>query len=72
MPFTQLKLNAALLKAIKELGWARPTAIQAEAIPPAMEGRDVMACAQTGSGKTAAFLLPIINRLIERPRTSAR
>jgi ATP-dependent RNA helicase RhlE len=72
VPFTQLKLNPALLKAIKELGWARPTAIQAEAIPPAMEGRDVMACAQTGSGKTAAFLLPIINRLIDRPRRTTK
>jgi ATP-dependent RNA helicase RhlE len=72
VPFTQLKLNAALLTAIKELGWARPTAIQAEAIPPAMEGRDVMACAQTGSGKTAAFLLPIINRLIDRPRRTTK
>jgi ATP-dependent RNA helicase RhlE len=72
VPFTQLKLNPALLKAIKELGWARPTAIQAAAILPAMEGRDVMACAQTGSGKTAAFLLPIINRLIDRPRRTTK
>src|ERR671910_3877729 len=72
MPFTQLKLNPALVKAIKELGWARPTAIQAEAIPPAMDGRDVIACAQTGSGKTAAFLLPIINRLIDRPRRTTK
>src|SRR5918995_3452196 len=72
MPFTHLKLNPALLKSIKELGWARPTAIQAEAIPPAMDGRDVIACAQTGSGKTAAFLLPIINRLIDRPRRTTK
>src|SRR5687768_9206454 len=68
MPFTQLKLNPALVKAIKELGFVRPTPIQSEAIPPALEGKDVIACAQTGSGKTAAFLLPIINRLIDRPR----
>src|SRR5438874_10882208 len=72
MPFTQLKLNPALVKAIKELGFVRPTPIQAEAIPPAVEGRDVIACAQTGSGKTAAFLLPIINRLIERPRRTTK
>ncbi len=72
MPFTHLKLHPSLLKAIKELGWARPTAIQAEAIPPAMEGRDVIACAVTGSGKTAAFLLPIVNRLIDRPRRTTR
>jgi ATP-dependent RNA helicase RhlE len=72
MPFTQLKLNPALVKAIKELGFVRPTPIQAEAIPPAIEGRDVLACAQTGSGKTAAFLLPIINRLIDRPRRTTK
>jgi ATP-dependent RNA helicase RhlE len=72
MPFTHLKLQPSLLKAVKELGWARPTAIQAEAIPPAMEGRDVIACAVTGSGKTAAFLLPIVNRLIDRPRRTTR
>src|SRR2546422_6188343 len=72
MPFTQLKLNPALVKAIKELGFVRPTPIQAEAIPPAVEGRDVIACAQTGSGKTAAFLLPIINSLIERPRRTTK
>ena len=72
MPFTQLELNPAILKAIKELGFVRPTAIQAEAVPPARNGRDVIACAQTGSGKTAAFLLPIINRLIDRPRRTTK
>src|SRR2546423_12188645 len=72
MPFTQLKLNPALVKAIKDLGFVRPTPIQAEAVPPALEGRDLIACAQTGSGKTAAFLLPIINRLIDRPRRTTR
>jgi ATP-dependent RNA helicase RhlE len=72
MPFTHLKLHPSLLKAIRELGWARPTAIQAEAIPPAVQGRDVIACAQTGSGKTAAFLLPIVNRLIDRPRRTTK
>jgi ATP-dependent RNA helicase RhlE len=72
VPFTQLKLNTALTKAIKELGFVRPTPIQAEAIPPALKGRDVIACAQTGSGKTAAFLLPVINRLVERPRRTTR
>ena len=72
MPFSSLKLHPALLKAIRELGFARPTPIQAEAIPPAMAGRDVLACAQTGSGKTAAFLLPIIHQLIDRPRRTTR
>jgi ATP-dependent RNA helicase RhlE len=68
VPFTRFKLHPSLVKAVKELGFIRPTPIQADAIPPGMEGRDVLACAQTGSGKTAAFLLPIINRLIDRPR----
>jgi ATP-dependent RNA helicase RhlE len=72
VPFTQLKLHPALIKAIKELGFARPTPIQAEAIPPALDGRDLIGCAQTGSGKTAAFLLPIIHRLIDKPRRSTR
>jgi ATP-dependent RNA helicase RhlE len=66
--FTHLSLDPSLLKAVKELGFVRPTPIQAESIPPAAEGRDLIACAQTGSGKTAAFLLPIIHRLLGRPR----
>jgi ATP-dependent RNA helicase RhlE len=70
--FTQLKLHPALLKGIKELGFVRPTPIQAEAIPPALEKRDLIACAQTGSGKTAAFLLPILNQIIEKPRRTTR
>ena len=72
MPFNSLKLHTSLLRAIKELGFARPTPIQAEAIPPGLSGRDVLACAATGSGKTAAFLLPIIQRLIDRPRGKTR
>ena len=60
MPFTALKLHPNLLRGLKELGFARPTPIQADAIPPGLEGRDVLACAMTGSGKTAAFLLPIL------------
>ena len=72
MPFTALKLHPALLKGIKELGFVRPTPIQADAIPPGMEGRDVLACAQTGSGKTAAFLLPILHKLIDKPRGTTR
>src|SRR5688572_32512645 len=72
MPFSSLKLHPALLSAIREIGFVRPTPIQAEAIPPALAGRDVLACAQTGSGKTAAFLLPILHHLIDRPRRTTR
>jgi len=72
VPFTSFKLHPSLLKGVKELGFLRPTPIQADAIPPAMAGRDVLACAMTGSGKTAAFLLPILHRLIDRPRGTTR
>src|SRR5688500_7076440 len=72
VPFTSLKLHPNLLKGIKELGFVRPTPIQADAVPPALAGRDVLACAMTGSGKTAAFLLPIVHRLIDKPRGTTR
>ena len=61
--FQNLKLIAPLMKAISKLGYERPTPIQAQAIPPLLEGRDVLGCAQTGTGKTAAFSLPILQHL---------
>ena len=72
MPFTNLHVHPDLLKGIRELGFTRPTPIQAEAVPPAMDGRDLLACAQTGSGKTAAFLLPILHRLMEQAARARR
>ena len=72
MPFASLKLHPSLQKGVKELGFAKPTPIQTEAIPPALEGRDLLACAMTGSGKTAAFLLPIMHRLMDQPRRTTR
>ena len=72
MPFNQFGLDPALVKGIKELGFVRPTPIQNEAIRPGVEGRDIIACAQTGSGKTAAFLLPIVNKLLHKPRRTTR
>ena len=52
-----------LLEAVRDMGFTRPTPIQAEAIPVVLAGRDLIACASTGTGKTAAFLLPILQRL---------
>ena len=72
MSFADLKLHPTLLAAVKELGFTRPTPIQADAIPPALAGRDLLACASTGSGKTAAFVLPILQRLLDRPRGRTR
>jgi ATP-dependent RNA helicase RhlE len=61
--FDTLGLADALLRAVHDQGYETPTPIQARAIPPALEGRDVLGCAQTGTGKTAAFVLPILQRL---------
>ncbi|NTV11383.1 MAG: DEAD/DEAH box helicase, partial [Zoogloea sp.] len=58
MSFENLKLDEKLLRAIEACHYKTPTAIQREAIPVALEGRDLMASAQTGTGKTAAFVLP--------------
>jgi ATP-dependent RNA helicase RhlE len=72
LSFTSLNLHPSLLRGIKDLGFVRPTGIQAEAIPAAISGRDVIACAQTGSGKTAAFLLPIVQGLLDGKRGKTR
>ncbi len=64
MSFETLGLAAGLLRAVGEQGYTEPTPIQSQAIPPVLQGRDVMACAQTGTGKTAAFTLPLLQRLM--------
>ena len=66
--FSELELDESLLEALQDKGFTRPTAIQAEAIPPALEGRDVLGSAPTGTGKTAAYLLPVLQHLIDFPR----
>ena len=70
--FTDLKLNPALLKALEGEGYTTPTPIQTQAIPFVMEGRDLLGIAQTGTGKTAAFALPIMHRLAANPRPALR
>jgi ATP-dependent RNA helicase RhlE len=72
MSFTQFALHPSLLRAVGEAGYTQPTAIQQEAIPPALEGRDVLGCAMTGSGKTAAFVLPLLEHLFKRSRGTTR
>lgn len=66
--FSELELDDSLLDALQEKGFTRPTAIQAAAIPPALEGRDVLGSAPTGTGKTAAYLLPALQHLLDFPR----
>ena len=68
MKFTELNLPTPILRALSEQGYETPTPIQAGAIPPALEGRDVLGCARTGTGKTCAFATPILTRLNQNPR----
>jgi ATP-dependent RNA helicase RhlE len=70
--FSEFGLHPDLLRGVESLGFTQPTPIQIDAIPPALEGRDVLACAMTGSGKTAAFVLPILHRLMAKPRGTTR
>ena len=63
MQFSELNLNESLLRAVADVGFKRPTPIQSAAIPAVLTGRDIIGCARTGTGKTAAFVLPLIQRL---------
>ena len=65
MNFKDLKLIAPILRALENQNYTEPTPIQAQAIPPVLAGRDVVGCAQTGTGKTAAFAIPILQKLNE-------
>ncbi|KAL3800196.1 hypothetical protein HJC23_001117 [Cyclotella cryptica] len=67
-PFSALNLHPSLLSSIASLKWSSATQIQASAIPPALEGRDVIGLAETGSGKTGAFAIPILNYLLDKPQ----
>ena len=72
MTFSDFSLAQELQASVRLTGFDQPTPIQREAIPPALEGRDILASAETGSGKTAAFLLPIMNRLLTMQRGATR
>ncbi|MDY6983733.1 MAG: DEAD/DEAH box helicase, partial [Pseudomonadota bacterium] len=66
--FSDLALHERLLKALDALNLTQPTPVQQQFIPPALTGRDVQASAETGSGKTAAYLLPILHRMLLNPQ----
>ena len=72
MSFSDLGLNAGLLSAIADQGYSTPTAIQSRAIPAILAGRDILAGAQTGTGKTAAFTLPLLHRLSANDASAVR
>jgi ATP-dependent RNA helicase RhlE len=72
MSFEKFELDAKIFAGVQALGYTVPTPIQLQSIPPIMEGRDVMGLAQTGTGKTAAFVLPILQRLLAGPRGHVR
>jgi ATP-dependent RNA helicase RhlE len=72
MPFAEIGLHVDLVKGVKAMGYVDPTPIQTQAIPIAMAGRDILGCAQTGSGKTAAFALPILHHLLQEPKPGIR
>ena len=70
--FSNFGFDAQLLRGVTDLGFTEATPIQRDAIPPALAGRDLLACAMTGSGKTAAFVLPVLARLLGKPRGTTR
>jgi ATP-dependent RNA helicase RhlE len=72
MNFSQLGLGDAQLRSCESLGYTEPTPIQAQGIPVVLSGQDLIGCAETGTGKTAAFLLPIIQRMTEKARPGVR
>jgi len=72
MSFQSFNFHSAIMDGVQSLGYIEPTPIQRKAIPPILQGNDLIGLAQTGTGKTAAFVLPMLQRLIKRPRASVR
>jgi superfamily II DNA/RNA helicase len=69
MKFNSFKLDPRLQENVRRMGFEEPTPIQSATIPQALEGRDILGSAETGTGKTAAFLLPMLQKFITSPRT---
>ena len=72
MSFETFNFDKSIIAGVQALGYTTPTPIQFKSIPPIMQGRDVLGLAQTGTGKTAAFALPILQRLLNSPRGNIR
>ncbi len=72
MSFETFNLHPSVMAGVRALGYSMPTPIQSQVIPPIMQGRDVIGLAQTGTGKTAAFVLPILQHLRQNPRKRIR
>src|SRR4030042_6895508 len=72
MNFETFNFHPSIMAGVRALGYIRPTSIQLKSIPPIMQGRDLIGLAQTGTGKTAAFVLPILQRLLLGPRGRVR
>src|SRR5690606_30985031 len=70
--FSDLGVSAVMVQALEKGGLIEPTPIQQQAIPHALAGKDVLGCAQTGTGKTAAFVIPMIERLADGPKSAPR
>lgn len=69
MTFRDLKLHESVLEGLDSMGFENPTPVQEQAIPVIVSGKDIIASAQTGTGKTGAFLLPIIHRILSQPQS---
>ncbi|MDE1977225.1 MAG: DEAD/DEAH box helicase, partial [Elusimicrobia bacterium] len=72
MSFQNLELHPDLMRGVRAMGFTDPTPIQTQAIPVALQGQDLLGCAQTGSGKTAAFALPVLQHLLHKPGPGVR
>ncbi len=72
MSFETFNFHPSIMAGVRALGYVTPTPIQLQSIPPILQGRDLIGLAQTGTGKTAAFVLPILQRLLQGPRGRVR